>query len=232
MNLVFDGFGRDERIPVDRSQWFTPQPIADRMMRWSGLAPIRTVLEPSAGSGNLVHSATRSRRPEGMCEILGSARSNTLVTAYELDPYYVEKLSHRFAGDAGVDVRQGSYLDAPGPEELFDLGLMNPPFEDGLDGVFLAKAMDECQRIIALVRLVALAGKERAEKVWSRCQPDGDWALRGLAVFSERVDFIAGRAIGARKEGESAKADFAVVKLSRRADHERGADVPCFPEWW
>lgn len=234
MTLALPGLdiAQRHREDADASQWFTPMPIADRMWRWSGLATIRTVLEPSAGSGNLIHAAIYSRRSEGIRDVLGDDRSRVRVTAHELDGHYVDRMRERFRSDSLVDVRAGSYLDAPAPDDLYDLALMNPPYENGLDGKFLAKAMNESQRVIALVRLAALVGQARTEAVWSRCRPDGDFVLRGLALFSGRPRFEAGRSIGDREDGGSAKADFCVVKLSRRTEPERGVDVPTHIEWW
>lgn len=215
MNLVLPGMGIAERIDEERGQWFTPPDIAWRMACLAGQPPSNwRVLEPSAGSGNLVDAALR-RAPFGE------------VTAHELDSYYAAQLRERFAREL-VDVVEGNYLDAPAPFAPYDLAIMNPPFEDGLDGEFLAKAMRESLRVIALVRLVALAGKGRHADVWSRVGGDAGWRLLGLHVFSARPAFQAGRAIGDRENGGSAKADFCVVRLTRVPGETGGTDVT----WW
>lgn len=219
MNLVFDGFGRDERIPEDMSQWFTPRSIAPRVVAWAGAVQPDSILEPSCGSGNLI-AACRERW------------THATIEAVEFDPFYVEKARDRFAHDVRVNVFGGSFLDVQPIGDEHDLCIMNPPYEDGIDGKFLARAMDVSDRVIAIVRLVALAGKNRGEGAWSRCMPSGDWALRGLAIFKSRPEFEAGRAVGTRKEDKAAKADFCVVKLSRRTEPERGVDVPTHVEWW
>ena len=212
MNLTFEGFGRDERIAEDKSQWFTPPDIAARMVRWAGAVTPDVVIEPSTGSGNLVQAAF-------------DRWSGTRVEAFEVDPFYANALTTRFDASGRVSVVCGDYLAYRNAREPYDvLGLANPPYEDGLDGQFLAKLMDECDRIVALVRLACLAGAKRRQGVWSRL--DRDWNLHGLAIFASRPEFQAGRAVGDRREGESAKADFCVVKLSRYGSMSTGV------EWW
>lgn len=213
MNLTFEGFGRDERIDEERSQWFTPMDIARKMVAWCGDLPRgTTILEPSAGSGNIV-AAIRERS------------TMQHVHAVELDPYYADRLAARFPDDKRLTVRAGSYLDEPAPAERYRYGIANPPYESGLDGEFLAKMTGECDRIVALVRLACLAGKDRHAKVWR--QLEGEWRMVGLALFPSRPEFEAGRAVGTRREGESAKADFCVVKLSRTPGDKR-TEI----EWW
>lgn len=216
MNLAFEGFGIAERVSEDRGQWFTPPDLAWRMWRWAGdTAAFTSILEPSAGSGNLVFAA-----------VSGSA--DVTVDAFELDPYYVDRLGERFSGTPRVNVEQRDYLDSHHWGSRYDLGLANPPFEDGLDGKFIAKMMDQCDRIIVLARTCVLNGADRHERVWSRCSDDGDWVVRGIAFLPKRPVFQAGRAIGERVDGGGAKADFCVVKMSRR---ELG-DAPTRLEWW
>lgn len=218
MNLTLPGIA-DERVDEDRSTWFTPMPIARRMVAWAGSIQPYSIIEPSCGSGNLI-AACRERW------------THATIEAVELDSHYVDKARERFEGDTRTNIFRGSFLDMHPIGDSFDLCVMNPPYEDGLDGKFLARAMDASDRVIAIVRLAALVGQARTEAVWSRCRPDCDFALRGLALFSGRPRFEAGRSIGDREADGSAKADFCVVKLSRRTEPERDVDVPTHVEWW
>jgi predicted RNA methylase len=228
MNLAFEGFGIDERIAEERSQWFTPPDLAWRMVRWAARS-FPHVLEPSAGSGNLVHAARVVRGADGM-----EQPSKSVVHAYELDPYYLDRLAERFQGDVNeeqVRLYRGSYLDSDERPDLgcnFDIGIANPPFEDGLDGHFIAKMMNECDRIVVLARTCVLNGADRHERVWSRCGDGGDWSVRGVAFLPKRPVFQAGRAIGDRVDGGGAKADFCVIKMSRRELSEGETRL----EWW
>jgi len=218
MNLTLPGIA-DERVDEDRSTWFTPMPIARRMVSWAGSIQPYSILEPSCGSGNLI-AACRERWEFAAIE------------GIELDPHYCSELRGRFRDDSRTRVYRADFFDHPPVGNRFDLCVANPPYEAGLDGKFLARAMDLSDRVIALIRLQALAGQARHEGVWSRCRPEGDFALRGLAIFAGRPRFEAGRSIGDREDGGSAKADFCVVKLSRRTADERGLDVPTHVEWW
>lgn len=216
MNLSFPGFGVDERISTDASQWFSPPEIAWRMACLAGSPPQGwRVLEPSAGSGNLVRAAL-DRCP------------GCTVDAFELDPYYADVLRDRFAGDR-VTVESSDFLESDHrDDDPYDLAIMNPPFEDGLDGRFLAEVMHRSLRVIALVRLAALAGQGRYEDVWSQVGDGKPWRMSGLYIFSGRPSFQAGRAIGDRENGGSAKADFCVVRLSRVPTGPHGTEVG----WW
>lgn len=193
------------------SQWFTPMDIALRMARWAGNVGGR-VLEPSAGNGALVRAwASRAYQRE---EDLGYDDSECSgVDAIDIDADLAREHGWECA----------NYLGRGAPAERYGLALMNPPYEDGLDGAFLAKTMDECDRVIALVRLAALAGSGRHTSVWSRVEGNVDgWWMPGLAIFSSRPVFD-----GPPDASGSAKSDFVCVKLSRVGEPGRTA-----VEWW
>lgn len=219
VNLSLPGV---DRLPPQRdrrgalSQWFTPAPIAKRMAEWAGNVSGR-VLEPSAGSGALLDAwlvrcdADFPRQP-----------TKTPVDVVEIDPGYASMIAGADYGP-GVHVECGDYLERACPPNRYALGLANPPYEDGADGLFLAKMMRECDRVIALVRLAALAGGGRHDAVWSRVASHHDgWWMPGLAIFPGRPVFD-----GPESASGSAKSDFCVVKLSRIGTPERTAI-----EWW
>lgn len=182
------------------SQWFTPARIAKRMALWAGDVD-GLVLEPSAGDGALVNAW------------------QSLDDAFPPRPVVAVEIDINFCAEHGW--RCEDYLTRAAPPERYALALMNPPYEGGLDGAFLAKAMDECDRVIALIRLAALAGAGRHADVWRRVEENRDgWWMPGLAIFSSRPSFD-GPIDG------SAKSDFVCVKLSRVGAPERTA-----VEWW
>jgi predicted RNA methylase len=201
----------------DLSQWMTDPDLARRLVAELGDIAGQSVLEPSAGSGNIVAALLDA---------------GAIVTAYELDEHYVEKLRERFAdaiAAGGLSVIAGDFLNASIPK-AFDSTAMNPPFEDGLDGVFVETAMRVSPRIVVLGRLAMLEGQDRYDQVWSRCQPGGDWVPRKLRVFPKRPAFASGHAVGSRVDDGASKTAFAVVKLTR-ADvdaHEGALDLV----WW
>lgn len=211
--LTLPGF---DVLPPERlrqralSQWFTPAALAERLVRWAG--PLRRethILEPACGSGAVL-SAILARH------------AGARVDAVEIDPRFADE-ARAAAGSGAVSVDCADYLARPAPAEPYSLAIMNPPYEDGLDGAFIAKAMDECERVIALCRLNVITGKARHERVWSRVGT-GEWWLVGLAVLVGRPSFSAAGA-----ESESPLSDFVAIKLSRRESYDaRGTQV----EWW
>lgn len=194
------------------SQWFTPAPHAARLVAWCGdvLADVaRTgdgiVLEPSAGHGALVHAIRE--------------RSDLVrIDACEIDP----RFRSRLVGER-VRVEIGDYLTRPAPEEPYAVGISNPPYEGGMDGAFLEKLMSECDRVVALIRIAALTGKDRHQRVWSRVDGHRDgWWMPGLAFLVSRPSFLA-----AGEATDSPLSDFVAVKLSRI-----GEPRPTAVEWW
>lgn len=144
------------------SQWDTPpwlaEIVAGELPLWDEKAA--HVLEPSAGLGNVVAALL--------------ARGVGMVTAVEIDPVRVAHLQARFAG-CPVHVVCADFLDyATRPDFDFDGIAGNPPYSDGDDTDHLAAIVDvmlRCDTGTAaslLLRTVALHGKERGERVWSR----------------------------------------------------------------
>jgi hypothetical protein len=211
--LALDACGPTQDREV-HSQHFTPPLLADRLVTWAAhLSGYRAstgvwrTLEPSAGSGSFVAP---------MLSTWGH------VTAHEIDPGWAGHLRDRHTLD--VDVVEGDYMAAPAPSEPYHIACLNPPYEDGLDGQFVGKAMDESTRVLALVRLNFLAGADRFDRVWSRIGTDvdpGDWWCGGVVTFINRPRFSGAKG--------SAKSDFCAVYLTRDP-HELGR--ACRMDWW
>ena len=189
---------------VALSQWFTPDADADRMVASLARAHVTRVLEPSAGHGALVRALLRRHE-------------SASVDAVEIDP----DVAARLPVDQRVIVDVCDYLTRAAPSESYSVALMNPPYEGGLDGLFIEKAMRESLRVIALIRIAALCGKDRYERVWRHVE-SGEWRCVGIHPFVSRPSFLA-----AGESSESAKSDFVCVRLTRV---EGTAAVPM--EWW
>jgi len=102
-------FGGEDEPPRNEEldQFWTDPNVAAWFIWWSNLAGVRTVLEPSAGTGSLL------RRIPAPIEIV----------AFELDPYRAKKTS----AETNRLVRQADFLVVePGK---VDLVLMNPPYK-------------------------------------------------------------------------------------------------------
>ena len=166
---------------TDLSQWFTKPPLCDRIVEWAGITEGMRVLEPSCGDGRL---ATR---------IIARGAN---VTAYDIDPRWDHAIRQDFLGVRDVH---------------FDLAVMNPPYEDGVDLEHVAHAARLCDRVVAVVRLVFLAGQERYARLWAR------YRLSRLAILSGRPSFD-GPVDG------TARHDFCVFEI--------GGPGPLTVEWW
>lgn len=93
----------------------TPPAIVERMLDCVAIGSGSTVLEPSAGSGNIADAARAAGAD---------------VSCVELSPRLVQLLEAK-----GHNVRQANFMDlaAPGDGDGFDAVMMNPPFERGQD---------------------------------------------------------------------------------------------------
>lgn len=201
MTLVLPGVDIKQSTK-DLSQWFTTPELATKVADWSAdVVKIGShVLEPSVGNGALL-------------EPLHVRWRKLSVTAFDIDPDCCARVRERFPD---VDVRCEDFLHVDrGPTFSFDATIMNPPYEDGNDGLFVERVMSVSNAIVAVVRTVALNGDDRYKRVWSRVER-GEWSLMGLRFLVNRLKFIAGEHVGERSK-DGAKADFVVVKLARKS---------------
>lgn len=148
------------------SQHFTPASLAERIVAFAGIEEGERVLEPSAGSGAFVGPLLKA---------------GAQVTAIEIDGRYVDHLS---TTHPAAHVIEADFL-AVTPFHV-DLVLMNPPYENGLDGAFIAHALKFAPRVIALIRTHALHGRERYGSLWRHT------AITRLALCVNRPSFGGG----------------------------------------
>jgi predicted RNA methylase len=186
------------------SQWFTPPTLALRLAEWAGRPKAGArVLEPSAGGGAL-------------CYAVLAVHDRIVLTPVEVDDAHATALANRL----GITVECCDYLRRSKPSSRYDLCIMNPPYEDGLDGAFIAKAMDESDMIVALCRLNVVVSKARYESVWSRV--GSAWELSGLAFLVQRPSFLL-----AGRKTDSPLSDFVAFKLVRSRKR-----IETRVEWW
>lgn len=176
---------------VGLSQWETHPALALQMAELAlgghEHEPV-SVLEPSAGVGTLVEAARK------VCP-------RAHITAHEIDPSRRPAILR-----AGADVIHiGDFFEWNPPSRPYDVAIQNTPYEAGLDGRFLERAMASAKRVVALLRTNALHGTDRFERVWSRVEACA-WRLHDLVYLSARPEF-AGPVDG------TARSDFVVVHL-------------------
>lgn len=193
--------------PRARSAWYTPQHAArsaadlcwDQRMRSSLGEPWR-VLEPSAGRGALIDALLERCQPD----------ERTMIDAVELDSDAASELADKaIAWPCRVRVHLDDYLERKAPSTPYDLAILNPPYEGGLDSLFMAKAMNESLRVVALLRLALLESKRSHERIWSRIRP-GEWWLQYLCPFVSRPAFELDG-----KPTEPGKTAFMLVAMQR-----------------
>ena len=182
--------GCDPTPREDLSQHFTPRWLAKRMVEWAKITPGMHVLEPSAGSGAFVAPLLEA-----------GAR----VQAIEIDPEWAGRLRLRHPPPAPLQVDVADFLAwEPLALEgrLYDLCVINPPYEDDQDLAHVLKALELSRRAVVLVRVNFLYGIKRYEKLWTRR------ALSRKVILPRRPHFSG--AGGPRH-------DFCVIELQHTA---------------
>lgn len=99
----------------------TPEPLAQELIKIACIKPGHTILEPSAGTGNLI-------------DVVRSLHSGVRVSFCELNCFLLDILRAKYEGLADVHFagRDCLALDS-GELNSFDRIIMNPPFERGDD---------------------------------------------------------------------------------------------------
>lgn len=134
--------------------------------------PTGYVLEPSCGTGNIAAA----------CRAAGCD-----VTTVDLEP--------TFRPDIARDYREAKFT------EQFDWIISNPPYEDNLDLDFMEKAAADARDVVMLVRVNALCGQKRYERLWKHVTITGvvylvnrpSFALIDEDTGTPRHDFVVVR---------------------------------------
>lgn len=151
----------------------TPPPLAARMVREAEIDAGSVVLEPSAGTGNLLR-AIRSAAPEAE------------VVAVELNPSLAGKLRE----DGGWRVVCDDFLTVEPPTPRPDRIVMNPPFANGEDVRHILRAWEILRpggRLVALCaagprQIKALSELADQHGGTFEILPDGQFEEQGTSV--------------------------------------------------
>lgn len=133
------------------SQWWTPQPLANRIAEWC-VQPGATVLEPCAGSGNLLRACL--------------AFTND-VTGFEIDQEWFAVAAAETTVGASLTCLD-FMAEEPDSSSSRDIVVMNPPYEKGQDAAWIAHAIMFAPRVVALVPSRTLYGAKKHRQIWSR----------------------------------------------------------------
>ena len=152
----------------------TPRELADKVVALAKIEHTHRILEPSAGTGNLVAAVMR-RDP---C---------ATVQAVEINYNLHSALHERFGrGNYNCDVTQGDFLAMNGELGTFDRVVMNPPFENGADIKHILHARGKLNPGGRLVAICANGPRQREQlqpiaTEWHDL-PAGSFAEQGTQV--------------------------------------------------
>jgi phospholipid N-methyltransferase len=145
IRLLFNSVARDEQKSEKIPRWTkeaslmnipgffpTPPPVAEQLVTLACIEPGHRILEPSAGSGNLIDAILQSS-------------GNVQLSYCEMNCFLLDLLREKYDGKdfvhfAGRDFME---LDPAHSGQQFDRIVMNPPFERGqdIDHIFHAYRM-------------------------------------------------------------------------------------------
>ena len=185
-------------------QWITPPRVAQAFLAWSNIKDDDIVLDPAAGDGALTPN-----RPG--------------VLAFEIDPELIGELRY---WRPQATVLNCDFLTIP-PLAQVDLAVLNPPYSNDGEGVFIRQTLQWAPRACALVRTVALHGRARFEACWRYVQPTR------LAILVHRPRFLGP---GSARTPHNPEADYMAVECVLRQqplaldEHENWV-VPLTMQW-
>jgi predicted RNA methylase len=187
------------------SQWHTDPRLAKRVWRWANRhQQPRSVLEPSAGHGALV-------RP-----ILEEPFACSNVVLCDVDPRAAgicEELAARGCAQGMhwnvecmdfLERRRSQYM-----HELFDLVLMNPPYEQGKAEEFVMHALAISERVVGVFKSSIHHGISRFRMLWSSARVTRE------AKLASRPSF--GRGESGSRTGET---DYVVLEIKRLGSND------------
>ena len=133
--LLYNSIRRDERSPervlrlvseaatMGIPGYFpTPELLAERLVKMACIESGNRVLEPSAGTGNLIDAILKNHQ-------------GVRISYCELNCFLLDILRGKYEGVSGVTFLGRDYfdIDTNRVENRFDRVIMNPPFERGQD---------------------------------------------------------------------------------------------------
>src|SRR3972149_4723272 len=93
------------------------------------------------------------------------------VLGVEIDTKIAARATRRFARNCTASVVTGDFLEMQPRGHVrggFDVATANTPYENGADAAHLEQMLRHAPRAVAIMRLNAIAGTGRYERLWSR----------------------------------------------------------------
>lgn len=207
----------------------TPEALADKLLSGVNWNKVGSILEPSAGTGNLARYCAGKlfyvthRYPAHDEHSWKEAIGKADVDCIEIDPAFRERLE----GD-GYRVVHDDFLSFE-TQKRYDLCVMNPPFDEG--AAHLLKAMDVMRRG-GTICCILNAETLRNPYSWKREQ-----LMDALQRYDAQIEYVEHAFAGAERRTDVAVAlirfeiphaavDSTIMEDMRRAPTYRTAAVP------
>lgn len=168
------------KVVVANQLFPTPDALARKMVEWAGLMAGRSILEPSAGTGNLIRAAVDQATGFDCCRVTAIENNPALVSGlYAMRDKFVG------ANESNFRIIGADFLKVT-PTDLFDVILMNPPFENGADIKHILHARTFLKPNGRLVAICAGGSRQERElqpiaESWE-VLPEGSFAAQGTNV--------------------------------------------------
>ncbi len=173
----------------------TPQNLIDKMLCDIDFSMIKSILEPSAGKGNIVEAL--KKKEEDHNKYYGNRKYQFDIDCIEAD----QNLQHILKGK-DYRVVYNDFLTYNTMKE-YDLIIMNPPFSNGCK--HLLKALEMQQRNGGAV--VCLLN---AETLKNLCTNDRQYLQRKLTEYNAKIEFIQNAFLDAERK---TAVEIALVKV-------------------
>ena len=147
----------------------TPSIIAEQMVAYAGIEEKSRILEPSAGTGNILNAIMDNNKG--------------IPVAIEIDPALCEMLKNKFPL---TDVHNRDFLNYDCGNWKFDCILMNPPFKNGEDIKHIKHALT-CLKDGGTLVAICANGPRQRDQLMDLCDhwedlPAGSFKNQGTNV--------------------------------------------------
>lgn len=157
----------------------TPHELAERMAALVKMDSVSSVLEPSAGKGDL--AAAIARRLNAKEHLYSKSRAEQLFDNLDIDTVEVSpELQHILKGK-GLRVVHDDFLTFPTPKR-YDLIIMNPPFSEGAKHLLKALEMQKNGG-----QIVCLLNAETLKNPYTNERRD---LVRRLKEYGATIEFL------------------------------------------
>jgi predicted RNA methylase len=180
LEAVYAKAAADKR--AEWSQWYTPPWLATQLWEWAsrGGRPVGSVIEPSSGEGALI------------VPILAEPRGCKAITCVDIDPINVRRLAkvcreRQVPAGLVITAHHGDFMCGKSAVDgaMFDLCLMNPPYENGQAEDFILHALTMARRVCGIFKASILHGQERYATLWEHAQTTREVRLKKRPSFGK-----------------------------------------------